>query len=290
MDKSGSLQHYTDLEIELKDLKEKLEEAEKDKCNLIFRLEEIEDSRDLARRDMLKRVEELKGDMNRNNDIYDMEKSALQRGYEARLQEVLEDRSRQESRVRELEQQLTSLRHELEAFGGVIASDLCELDTGDTQSSIVSFKTSTSKSGQMSPVLFKSCSDGELLDKIRYLVKSESSLRQKIGDLEKKESAYRETIEEADTIMSSHVTSYTYRIEELEAVIEQNQAKIKQLENSEERLRGALKSNSRSNDGERIRELLDRIIEIENSELKLKERVWSLERIEKELQIKVIPQ
>lgn len=102
------------------------------------------------------------------------------------------------------------------------------------------------------------------------------------------ECAYRETIREADKIMSSHVTSYKQRIEELEASMEQQSSKIQQLEASEERLRANLRNNSRSSDGARISDLLDRLIETENSELKLKERVWGLERSEKELQIKVI--
>lgn len=101
------------------------------------------------------------------------------------------------------------------------------------------------------------------------------------------ECAYHETIREADKIMSSHVTSYKQRIEDLEAAATQQDNKIKQLEASEERLRAALRNSSRTSDGERISDLLDRLIQTENSELKLKERVWNLEKNEKELQIKV---
>ncbi|ROT77485.1 hypothetical protein C7M84_003853 [Penaeus vannamei] len=70
--------------------------------------------------------------------------------------------------------------------------------------------------------------------------------------------------------------------------MEQQSSKIQQLEASEERLRANLRNNSRSSDGARISDLLDRLIETENSELKLKERVWGLERSEKELQIKLM--
>ena len=174
------MQYHTDLLNEVKDLQEKLAESEKDKCNILFKLEEIEDSRDLARRDMQKRVEEIKGDMNRSADLHNMEKSAMQRGYEARIQEILEDRSRQESRVRDLEQQLATLRQELETFGGAIASDLIELDTEGSDDK------SSSGDKRGSRTYFKAGSDGELLDKVRELIKSESSLRQKIGELEKK--------------------------------------------------------------------------------------------------------
>lgn len=48
-----------------------------------------------------------------------------------------------------------------------------------------------------------------------------------------------------------------------------------------------MRTNNRTSDGARISDLLDRLIETENSELKLKERVWNLEKKEKELQIKV---
>lgn len=101
------------------------------------------------------------------------------------------------------------------------------------------------------------------------------------------ECAYRETIREADKIMSSHVTSYKQQIEDLEAKASQQAAKIQQMEVSEERLRATMRNNNRTSDGARISDLLDRLIETENSELKLKERVWNLEKKEKELQIKV---
>lgn len=88
--------------------------------------------------------------------------------------------------------------------------------------------------------------------------------------------------------MSSHVTSYKQQIEDLEAKASQQSAKIHQMEASEERLRATMRNNNRTSDGARISDLLDRLIETENSELKLKETVWNLEKSEKELQIKVI--
>lgn len=87
--------------------------------------------------------------------------------------------------------------------------------------------------------------------------------------------------------MSSHVTSYKQQIEDLEAKASQQAAKIQQMEASEERLRATMRNNNRMSDGARISDLLDRLIETENSELKLKERVWNLEKKEKEIQIKV---
>lgn len=87
--------------------------------------------------------------------------------------------------------------------------------------------------------------------------------------------------------MSNHVNIYTRQIEKLEAALEQKTSRIKQLENSEDRLRTTMKNSWKSGEGTRITELLDRLIETENSELNLKERVWNLERNGKELQIKV---
>lgn len=277
-ERRDSLQQHSDLEEEMEAVRQQLEEAERDKCHLLFRLEEAQDERDEVKKNLLVRIEELKGDMSRYNDLYELEKKALRREYEARLAEQEKERGRQDERMRQLEHQLSTFRQELEIVGVSIAGDLVEYDTG-CESVLGSGRRSSARSGD---------SDGELVEKIRELVKSETALRQKICDLEKKECAYRETIREADKIMSSHVTSYKQRIEELEASMEQQSSKIQQLEASEERLRANLRNNSRSSDGARISDLLDRLIETENSELKLKERVWGLERSEKELQIKLM--
>ncbi|XP_063604529.1 protein lava lamp-like isoform X5 [Penaeus indicus] len=277
-ERRDSLQQHSDLEEEMEAVRQQLEEAERDKCHLLFRLEEAQDERDEVKKNLLVRIEELKGDMSRYNDLYELEKKALRREYEARLAEQEKERGRQDERMRQLEHQLSTFRQELEIVGVSIAGDLVEYDNG-CESVLGSGRRSSARAGD---------SDGELVEKIRELVKSETALRQRICDLEKKECAYRETIREADKIMSSHVTSYKQRIEELEASMEQQSSKIQQLEASEERLRANLRNNSRSSDGARISDLLDRLIETENSELKLKERVWGLERSEKELQIKLM--
>ncbi|XP_042862243.1 myosin-9-like isoform X6 [Penaeus japonicus] len=273
-ERRDSLQQHNDMEEEIEAVRQQLEEAERDKCHLLFRLEEAQDEREEVKKNLLVRIEELKGDMSRYNDLYELEKKALRREYEARLAEQEKERGRQDDRMRQLEHQLSTFRQELEIVGVSVAGDFVEYDN-------------VLNSGRRPPTRLGE-NDGELVEKIRELVKSETSLRQKICDLEKKECAYRETIREADKIMSSHVTSYKQRIEELEASMEQQTSKIQQLETSEERLRANLRNNSRSSDGARISDLLDRLIETENSELKLKERVWGLERSEKELQIKLM--
>ncbi|KAK8731651.1 hypothetical protein OTU49_007407, partial [Cherax quadricarinatus] len=277
-ERRDSLQQHHDLEGEINEIRYQLEEATRDKCTLLFRLEEVQDEKEDIKRNLLVRIEELKGDMSRYNDLHELEKNTLRKEHEAQLQELEKERNQQEERVRHLELQLATFRQELEIVGISIANDLVQMD---------SHGESVHSCGRKSPL---KCSEGDsdVLKKIRELVKSETDLRQKIYDLEKKECAYRETIREADKIMSSHVTSYKQRIEELEAAADQQTLKVQQLEASEERLRSTLRNNSRTSEGARISDLLDRLIEIENSELKLKERVWNLERSEKELQIKLM--
>merc|ERR1740137_100523 len=172
-ERKDSLQQHSSLEVEAEDLRDQLREAEKTKCQLLFQVEEIEDHRDNMQADLRRRIEELKGDMSRYSDLHELEKKTLRRDYEARISEVIEERRRYEDRIKDLELQLSTLRQELEIVGVSIANDLVEFD---------------SDIGNIYD------NDGDLLTKIRELVKSEY--------------AYRETIREADKIMSSHVTTY----------------------------------------------------------------------------------
>ncbi|XP_071547475.1 uncharacterized protein [Panulirus ornatus] len=277
-ERRDSLQHHRNLEEEVNEVRLQLEEAERDRCNLLFRLEEAHDEKEEVKRNLLLRIEELKGDISRYNDLHELEKKALRQDFDAQLREVEKERNHHEEQVRQLEFQLSTFRQELEIVGVAVANDLVEMDS-EMENVLSHNRKSPMKNSE---------GGGDLLEKIRELVKSEASLRQKIYDLEKKECAYRETIREADKIMSSHVTAYKKRIEELEATTDQQVSKIQQLEASEERLRCTLRNNSRTSEGARISDLLDRLIETENSELKLKERVWNLERSEKELQIKLM--
>ncbi|XP_068202288.1 uncharacterized protein [Palaemon carinicauda] len=276
-DRRDSLQQHSNLEEVMEEMRQELQEAKEDNCTLVFRLEETQDKNDEIKHNFVHKIEELKGDISRYKEMYEQEKRSLQKDHELRVKEVERERDLQEERVHQLEVRLNSFRQELEIVGVSLATDLVEFDS-DIENVL----------SQSSPSSMKCSDDGELIRKIRELVKSETALRQKIYDLEKKECAYRETIREADKIMSSHVTSYKQRIEDLETTIEQQVSRIQQLEVSEERLRSSLRNNSRTSEGARISDLLDRLIETENSELKLKERVWTLERSEKELQIKLM--
>lgn len=175
-ERRDSLQHHRDLEGELLEVRSQLEEAERDKCRLLFRLEEIQDEKENIRRNLLQRIEELKGDMTRYNDIFELEKRSLQKAHDGQLQESEKERSRMDERVRQLEFQIATFKQELEIVGVAVANDLVEMDA--EMESVLSQGTKST---------VKNCaSDGELVNKIRELVKSETSLRQRIYDLEKK--------------------------------------------------------------------------------------------------------
>ncbi|XP_076028871.1 uncharacterized protein LOC143017827 isoform X3 [Oratosquilla oratoria] len=276
-----SLNQHQDHEDEMNLLRLKIEEIEREKCSLLFKLEESDDQKEALRQEMLSRIEVLKGDMTRYNELHDLEIKALKREYEDKLKELVKDRTRHEKRADDMEGQLKTLRTELEVFSVSIAHDLVQMDTAmedALQTQECKDVPSNNPEGE----------SNELLTRLRELIRSESALKQKIAEFEKTECAYRETIKEADKIMSSHVTSYRQRIEELEALHEQQASRIRQLESSEDRLRSSLRSSSRTSEGARISDLLDKLIETENSELKLKEQVWTLEKSEKELQIKLM--
>lgn len=153
-----------------------LDEANRDKCHLLFKLEEVQDEKEEIQRNLLLRIEELKGDISRYNELYELEKKSLQKDFDVRLHEVQKERNQQEERVRQLEHQLSTFRQELEIVGVSITSDLVEMDA-EMDSVLSHGKQSHTKHTE---------GDRELLEKIRELVKSETSLRQRIYDLEKK--------------------------------------------------------------------------------------------------------
>lgn len=244
-----------------------LEESQKDNCRLLFKLEEAQNVIKNSEIELQRQAKKLKTDFTQSVEVYQQEQKGMQDQYEEKIAELKQSIDMHEQRFKALLQQYSILQHELEPYfyNSVDSVDEYGCDEGNNG------KIQTTK---------------DLLSAVRELVRSESLTKQSLRELEKKESAYRETINEADRIMSNHVTIYTQKIEDLEAVIDLKSSRIKQLEASEERLRTVMKSSLTSNEGTRITELLDRLIETENSELSLKERVWNLERNGKELQIK----
>uniref|UniRef100_T1IIU9 Janus kinase and microtubule-interacting protein C-terminal domain-containing protein n=1 Tax=Strigamia maritima TaxID=126957 RepID=T1IIU9_STRMM len=108
-------------------------------------------------------------------------------------------------------------------------------------------------------------------------------LKQRLFELEKKERAYRETLHEADKIMADVERSYQERIDEQEVMEERLRARIVQLEQSEKRLRQALRNTKHNNEVSKFGELLDRLLETEASERRLKSRIHELEMEDKEI-------
>lgn len=157
-------------------MRQQLTEAEHEKCKLLFRLEEAQEKEEEIKNNYLNRIEELKSDMSRYKDLYEMEKKALIDDHKAKLHEAEKERGRLEERVHQLELQISTFRQELEIVGASAGQDIVEMDT--EMETVLSH-------GSKSPVKETDCV-GEILEKIRQLVKSETGLRQRIYDLEKK--------------------------------------------------------------------------------------------------------
>ncbi|KAF0306761.1 hypothetical protein FJT64_021811 [Amphibalanus amphitrite] len=126
-----------------------------------------------------------------------------------------------------------------------------------------------------------------LLRAVRETRHREQQLAAHCADLEKKEGAYRETLEEADRIMHSVEMRYQKNIEELENQLRESKNRINFMEGTEEKLKQALYTGSGKRDQQRVAELLDKLIETENEDLKLKDKVYRLERREREQSIKL---
>ena len=157
-------------------MRQQLAEAEHDKCKLLIHLEEAQEKEEEIKNNYLNRIEELKSDMARYKDLYEMEKRALIDDHKAKLFEVEKERGRLEERVHQLGLQISTFRQELEIVGSSGTQDMVEMDT--------EMETVLSHNNKAS--VKETNRSGEILAKIRHLVKSETGLRQRIYDLEKK--------------------------------------------------------------------------------------------------------
>lgn len=128
------------------------------------------------KRSYLHRIEELKSDMSRYKDLYELEKKKLVEDHNAKLHESQKNREHLEECVHQLELQISTFRQELEITGTHGAQDIVEMDA--EMENIVSHGSKIT--------MKKTRCDGDVLEKIRELVKSETNLRQRIYDLEKK--------------------------------------------------------------------------------------------------------
>lgn len=175
-ERRNSLQQHRDLEGEIEEVKQQLQESDHDKCKLLFRFEEVQEKNEEMKNSYLHRIEELKSDMSRYKDLFELEKRTLVEDHKAKLLESQKDRERLEERVHKLELQISTIRQELEIVGSSVSHDNVEMDAEMENITLHSGKSSMNKARY----------DGDILEKIRELVKSETNLRQRIYDLEKK--------------------------------------------------------------------------------------------------------
>lgn len=175
-ERRSSLQQHRDLEGEVQEVRQQLQESEHDKCKLLFRLEEAQQKNEEMKNSYLHRIEELKSDMSRYKDLYELEKKTVVEDHKAKLLESQKEREQLEECVHQLELLIATFRQELEIVGTSVAHDIVEMDA--------EMENITSH-GSKSPIKKTQC-NGDILEKIRELVKSETSLRQRVYDLEKK--------------------------------------------------------------------------------------------------------
>merc|ERR1711892_992038 len=125
------------------------------------------------------------------------------------------------------------------------------------------------------------------LGKIKFLIDNESKLTKEITEHEKKEYAFRETLAEADVIMANIEYNYTTKVKDLEEENNRLQQRISYHTETEQRLKQSLKTSGK-NDSQSYGELLEGLMETEKAELAMKEKVYYLEKSERELNLKLL--
>ncbi|GFX89492.1 fibronectin type-III domain-containing protein [Trichonephila clavipes] len=189
---------------------------------------------------------------------------------EKELQENIDDlRCKEEvykARISELESNVTHLHEELHRITG-------DLDSG--------FGSDISNDG------ISNFRREKLLNQLRELRDREAELREKLDEMEQKEAAYRETLEHADRIVASVEQGYKNKIEELEISEKNLKQRVGHLEEVESRLRGALHKERRSSDGRKPDDLVVELLEAEARENGLKEKLETLEQMQRSSMNKV---
>ncbi|GFU10988.1 fibronectin type-III domain-containing protein [Nephila pilipes] len=189
---------------------------------------------------------------------------------EKELQENIEDlRCKEEvykARISELESNVTHLHEELHRITG-------DLDSG--------FGSDIGNDG------ISNFRREKLLNQLRELRDREAELREKLDEMEQKEAAYRETLEHADRIVASVEQGYKNKIEELEISERNLKQRVGHLEEVESRLRGALHKERRSSDGRKPDDLVVELLEAEARENGLKEKLETLEQMQRNSMNKV---
>ncbi|XP_037091137.1 myosin-9-like [Pollicipes pollicipes] len=227
-------------------------------CELKQKLDEIQREGEAAKETLTKKVAQLKLELKQQAKNSEIDREELIKSNAMKSQSLQEQQVLLKRRMRAAEDVLNALKVEF---------DLCQLD-----------------SGRDSP----DPGYALVLERVRTLHQSQKHLANQVHELEKKEGAYRETLQEADKIMHTVEVRYQKKIEELEDQLREDKNKITLMEETESKLKQALKSMTNGkHDKDRVTDLLDKLIETENEDLKLKEKVYRLERRERELSIRL---
>ena len=126
----------------------------------------------------------------------------------------------------------------------------------------------------------------DLLERVQDMADKLVSLREVKAELENKESAYKETLQEADKIVADVEKRYQDKIREMEAQEAKMGARLKSLQENEALLQKTLKSLSSGSGGgnghlSQVTELLEKLIEVENANMAMKENILDLERVDR---------
>ena len=124
----------------------------------------------------------------------------------------------------------------------------------------------------------------EIIRKVKSLLHNELALKKQVTDLEKKETAYSKTIQEADSIMARVEYSYQERIKELEQEKHDLKERIWSLENKTAKQKSLT---DHKDEMRTISELVEKLDQVEKSELIMKEKIQSLEQFGEDMKTKL---
>lgn len=155
------------IKCEMEGLRLTLETVQKEKCQLLFQLEEVQEF--LRRSDLTleNQAKELKREFNKSVEVYQQEQKAMQDDYDEKISEMNERLEFHEQRFTALLQQYSILQHELEPYFQGGSDSVEDYSSGEgTGAKILTTK--------------------DLLSAVRELVKAETFAKQKLTELEKK--------------------------------------------------------------------------------------------------------
>jgi len=238
------------------ELKREKEELQLEVLKLKIEKEQLEKSQEKSYEEKIERimtledkVAELFHEGKLMKDQFQKEKTALKNSHEREIGELLKRENSNTSR-------LEYLQHEID----VIEAELESVEANGEKNNI---------------------------SKIKFLIDNENKLTKEISEHEKKEYAFRETLAEADVIMANIEYNYTSKVKDLEEENNRLQQRISYHTETEQRLKQSLKTSGK-NDSQSYGELLERLMETEKAELGMKEKVYFLEKSERELNLKLL--